>query len=1049
MTKDIKLKSNISFATKASRDYYRGSSFHWSGQWLEGSHYVCDDYTVDFVIYNHTLLACSKSHLADKENEPKDLITDKTGTVIGVVSTYWDFVLSGIVGGTPGIKIQDNYWYTCADINLPEDQQVWVNTGIKAKMELSDLTPNDIALLQEPGKQLVTEFVNTTIVQETGQNTDKLMSQKAVTDELADKASTSALNTAISNEVYRANNTYQTKGDYATNTRVAIVEGDLAEHEQENNDKFKEIDNSLDTLNTKIDTVEGDASTKIFQLITDLATETSNRESADTQTLTDAKAYTDQEKANYVLKTGDTMTGTLNVPSINDFYTKDTVNICTGVSRTSCVQTNAIVENNIDKPNSCILLGFSDEGLMEFADYHGQFDFYVKREGANINFNRSSHNKVASLQLGQLVERNNTLTYPGKSGTFALTSDLPTKLSELTDDVVSGNYLPIEGTAVKATADAEGNTITSTYATKTELTTGLANKVGYTTNENVSVRGTTETTYTYDKSPMVVSGGIIIGGSAQAAGLVTRGICGVSSPTTTGACTKSELYINYDGNNTYARVLVLGAGSSGSAITTSTAKSSTATNIYGNIFSAVRGDQMVNYVTDKLTVKSDVGHTHDDRYYTESEIDTKLDTKADLTRVETIEGKIPDAASSTNKLADQNWVNSSISTNTATFKGTVSLVSALPTTNVDENDYAFVVSTDDAGNTLYKRYKYTSGNWVYEYTLNNSSFTADQWAAIQSGITAEKLAALVTETGLSTQLAKYLPLTGGTLTGLLNVPSISSVGSITLDEAGTINTTGTHIDINAMYPRFPNIVAATSNSDRHMMVFSPSDSAICKTGTDFTYNAGTKTVSVQNINTNTTTTAVTINAGTNANSYFQSQKFRGQGNASEYRHAIDFGYSGHNQVDFYEYGGKYNFWQNQSATKPTDESNIIASLQRGKLVEQGNTLTYPGKSGTIALTSDIPTVPTKLSEFTDDVVSGNYLPIDGTAVKATADASGNVITDTYATKAELREVITDAEKVEEATAGILYGIDERLDVLETSITAISAISDDEINTICV
>ena len=199
----------------------------------------------------------------------------------------------------------------------------------------------------------------------------------------------------------------------------------------------------------------------------------------------------------------------------------------------------------------------------------------------------------------------------------------------------------------------------------------------------------------------------------------------------------------------------------------------------------------------------------------------------------------------------------------------------------------------------------------------------------------------------------YVLKAGDTMTGTLNVPSISGVGSITLDEAGTINTTGTHIDINAKYPRFPNIVAATSNSDRQMMVFSPSDSAISKTGTDFTYNAGTKTMSVSNINTNSKSTAVAINTGTNANSYFQSQKFRGQGNASEYRHAIDFGYSGHDQVDFYEYGGKYNFWQNQSATKPTNESNIIASLQRGKLVEQGNTLTYPGKSGTIALQEDI------------------------------------------------------------------------------------------------
>lgn len=50
-----------------------------------------------------------------------------------------------------------------------------------------------------------------------------------------------------------------------------------------------------------------------------------------------------------------------------------------------------------------------------------------------------------------------------------------------------------------------------------------------------------------------------------------------------------------------------------------------------------------------------------------------------------------------------------------------------------------------------------------------------------------------------------------------------------------------------------------------------------------------------------------INTGTDAANYFQSQKFRGEGNASTYYHAVDFGYSGHNQVDFYEYGGVYNF----------------------------------------------------------------------------------------------------------------------------------------------
>lgn len=96
-----------------------------------------------------------------------------------------------------------------------------------------------------------------------------------------------------------------------------------------------------------------------------------------------------------------------------------------------------------------------------------------------------------------------------------------------------------------------------------------------------------------------------------------------------------------------------------------------------------------------------------------------------------------------------------------------------------------------------------------------------------------------------------------------------------------------------------------------------------------------------------------IQTGTAATSYFQSQKFRGQGDAASYYHAIDFGYAGHNQVDFYEYGGVWNFWLNKAAAATSDAANRVASLQLGKLIERGNTLTYPNKSGTFALTSDI------------------------------------------------------------------------------------------------
>lgn len=101
-----------------------------------------------------------------------------------------------------------------------------------------------------------------------------------------------------------------------------------------------------------------------------------------------------------------------------------------------------------------------------------------------------------------------------------------------------------------------------------------------------------------------------------------------------------------------------------------------------------------------------------------------------------INGKIPSQASAQNQLADKDYVNSSIATNTATFKGTYNSVSDLPLTNVDNNDYAFVMSVDSLGNTSYSRYKYTEGTgWTFEYTLNNSSFTAEQWATINSGMT--------------------------------------------------------------------------------------------------------------------------------------------------------------------------------------------------------------------------------------------------------------------------------------------------------------------------
>ena len=131
-----------------------------------------------------------------------------------------------------------------------------------------------------------------------------------------------------------------------------------------------------------------------------------------------------------------------------------------------------------------------------------------------------------------------------------------------------------------------------------------------------------------------------------------------------------------------------------------------------------------------------------------------ISTKADSStvsninsRVTTIESEIPAQASASNQLADKNFVNSSIATNTANFIGTFNSVAELEayTGAKDDNDYAFVISTDAAGNTLYNRYKWNGTAWLFEYALNNSSFTAAQWAAINSGATTTNIGQIATK----------------------------------------------------------------------------------------------------------------------------------------------------------------------------------------------------------------------------------------------------------------------------------------------------------------
>ena len=131
-----------------------------------------------------------------------------------------------------------------------------------------------------------------------------------------------------------------------------------------------------------------------------------------------------------------------------------------------------------------------------------------------------------------------------------------------------------------------------------------------------------------------------------------------------------------------------------------------------------------------------------------NEVDLHADTNAD--NISTINSLIPNSATTSNQLADKNFVNSSIATNTANFIGTFQSVEELEeyAGTLTNNDYAFVEVTDEYGNNAYDRYKYTTAtdpaSWQFEYELNNSNFTANQWAAINSGATSTNISQITT-----------------------------------------------------------------------------------------------------------------------------------------------------------------------------------------------------------------------------------------------------------------------------------------------------------------
>ena len=445
----------------------------------------------------------------------------------------------------------------------------------------------------------------------------------------------------------------------------------------------------------------------------------------------------------------------------------------------------------------------------------------------------------------------------------------------------------------------------------------LTNMVTFASSHTVTVAGTSKTTYTYNQptgdtntgssnGSAYFPEGIIMGGTAASAGLVTRGICGVSTPdATTGACTKENLYINYDGNNTYQknRQLVLQAGSVGTYY---------GYNLYE--YAAARGDAVKKYC--------------DATYAKKNDVQSSLSSKADLEN-----GKVP--------------------------------ASQLPSYVDDVEEYTSKSSFPATG---------TTGK-IYVDTTTNLTY---RWSGTAYVEISPSLA--LGETSSTAYAGDK---------GAENAKNIQTILSY-FDSDGKANT------------------AIHDSSGRDITT-----TYVDKTVTSTESMAGSLSVAGSLIAGGVTSPY--IETGDTTSSYFQSRKFRGEGNAVTYYHAVDFGFAGHNQVDFYEYGGIWNFWINQNSEPTTDLNNLCLQIGDTYVKNKGNTFTWPTTDGTLALTSNIPESLKNPYSMTIKAGADTISSYDGSASKtftvaASTTAGAFTISDGTTTKTiQLAGKFTDTD----------------------------------------
>lgn len=226
----------------------------------------------------------------------------------------------------------------------------------------------------------------------------------------------------------------------------------------------------------------------------------------------------------------------------------------------------------------------SSDGSINISLTNGYVDFKVASAPISINLNGSATSNPSFYAPTSAGTSNYILKSNGSGAPtwIAQSSLVAGSASKVTNELTFGSKTYDGSSAQTLTLSDLGGQAAGSY-------------VSY-TNNTATVAGTSKTVSKISPATLFVPSGLIMGGTAASAGLVTRGICGCSTPENTGAATKSQLYLNYDGNNTNnpsERGVVINAGAVGTDL---------GSGIYS--YCAVRGDAMKSWIEAKDYISS-------------------------------------------------------------------------------------------------------------------------------------------------------------------------------------------------------------------------------------------------------------------------------------------------------------------------------------------------------------------------------------------------------------------------------------------------------------